>query len=122
MFKIWLGRTAEMFALVSEEDYEWACQWKWSITPNSTGRKFYATRVTETRKTGHSRRQCKIYLHKAVLVRTGLKPRSKKHTIGDHRNGNSLDCRRDNLRWATHSMNSRNRQKVPIETDLDFPF
>lgn len=31
----------------------------------------------------------------------------------DHRNGNGLDCRRRNMRWATHSQNIANAGKRP---------
>lgn len=104
--RVYLDASAELFAIVDEEDYAWAVQWLWSATPNSTKRKFYATR--STRLQGVAGPQVRIYLHKAILERTGLTPPSKKHSIGDHENGDSLDCRRDNLRWATHSMNSFN--------------
>jgi hypothetical protein len=43
------------------------------------------------------------------MKRTGIKPPTKKHVLVDHRTGHTLNCRRPNLRWATHSMNSRNR-------------
>ncbi len=48
-----------------------------------------------------------FYLHREVLGLTagdGLE--------GDHINGNRLDCRRSNLRIATHALNGQNIQRV----------
>ena len=49
-----------------------------------------------------------IWLHKEILRRVGPPP-SPAHTVGDHMNGNSLDNRRSNLRWATVTENNRNK-------------
>ena len=49
-----------------------------------------------------------MWLHKEVLKRTGVLPPTPLHRIGDHKNGNRLDNRRDNLRWATPQMNAMN--------------
>ena len=108
--RLYLGRAADVFALVDAEDYEWATYWLWGITPDKHGRKFYATRCTRRRREREA--QIKVYLHKAILERSGLKPPSPRHTIGDHRDGDSLNDQRGNLRWATPSMNARNRRKV----------
>lgn len=119
---IWIHPDAGLFVLVSEEDYQWAIQWRWHPTPNQSGSKFYATRVTTlTRKP--KRKDIKIYLHKEILKRMGVRRRSKKHFMGDHKNGNSLDCQRDNLRYATNSMNNKNRKvaKLPV-ADSEIPF
>ncbi|WP_035670058.1 hypothetical protein [Bradyrhizobium liaoningense] len=109
--RIWLDDTR--YCVVDEIDFAWAKQWRWHATPNSTGRKFYATRMTRERGT---RKQIKIFLHKEILKRSGKKARSVHHTIGDHDDGESLNNRRGNLFWATLKMNnSRHKQRHLIE-------
>jgi hypothetical protein len=106
--RIWLDDTR--YCVVDEIDFAWAKQWRWHPTANSTGRKFYATRMTRERGT---RKQIKVYLHKEILKRSGKKARSVHHTIGDHDDdGDSLNDRRGNLFWATLRMNnSRHKQR-----------
>jgi hypothetical protein len=105
---IWLDPKNNLFCIVDEEDADWALQWLWSATPNSRGKKFYATR--STRLYGADGPQTKIYMHKEILMRSGLTPPSSAHTIGDHWDDDSLNNRRGNLRWATVSEN--NKRKV----------
>lgn len=99
---IWLDPDNDLFAIVDNEDYGFLTRWLWRATPNSTGSKFYATRVTRI-----GPRSVKIYMHKLILSRREPAP-SPSHIIGDHLNSDSLDNRRRNLRWATPSMNRRN--------------
>jgi hypothetical protein len=42
------------------------------------------------------------------MLRSGVPQPSAEHHIPDHINGKEWDCRRENLRWATHSMNNAN--------------
>lgn len=119
-FRIYLDTGATVFALVSEEDYAWAIQWKWQITWDRHKRKMYATRST-----WDGTRRIKLYLHKEVLKRKGDVQPSPKHHMGDHGDGNSLNCQRRNLKWATPSQNRRTArpptppQKQPQE---EIPF
>lgn len=103
MNRLWLDPACTIYAVVSDEDYAWAIQWKWQITWDRHKRKAYATRSTGSRTTGRR----KLYLHKEILVRSGKLQPSRRHTMGDHGDGNSLNCCRYNLDWATPSMNRR---------------
>lgn len=100
---VWINPDINLFCIVSHEDYDWAIEWLWSFVQNSTKKKHYAIRDTwenGKRKT--------VYMHKAILSRCS-EPPSALHCIGDHLNGDSLDNRRTNLRWATPCENGRNR-------------
>ncbi len=123
--RLYLGKAAEVFCLLDDQDYAWASQWRWDITWNERKTKMYATR--STRLHGRKGKQTRIYLHKAVLERAGVLQPSDKHTIGDHRDGDSLNDTRANLRWATASMNNLNRfgahaRQPELQQADDVPF
>lgn len=107
MKRLYLGKAAEVFCLLDDEDHAWAQKWRWGITWDRDKKKMYATR--NTRLHGRKGKQTKIYLHKSVLQRKGVPPPSPKHTIGDHMDGDSLNNQRANLIWETPEGNARNR-------------
>jgi hypothetical protein len=99
-----VGKDYVLIALLSPEDLAWAlAQGNWFVThgarPAKRGQRGYAVRSVGKKL---------IWLHKEVLHRAGLIPPTPAHIIGDHVNGIRLDCRRRNLRWATHQMNANN--------------
>lgn len=118
--RIWLDVDAGIYARVSLEDYDWALTWKWQITWDRHKRKAYATRST----TLPGGKRIKYYLHKEVLIRTGKMPPSARHTMGDHQDGDSLNCERWNLEWATPSQNRRTARPCvrPAPLQFDLPF
>jgi hypothetical protein len=121
--RIYLDVNATVFATVSEEDYAWAIQWKWQITWDRHKRKMYATRTTRTKESGG--RRFKLYLHKEILKRSGKVQPSEKHHMGDHGDGDSLNCQRWNVNWATPSQNRRTARppaRPTKEPQQEIPF
>lgn len=91
---------ASVWATVDAEDYWHFSAWRWCPTKacKSARRKSYLRRQIGNRT---------LYLHVEIMKRVEPPP-SPAHTIVDHKDGNSLNCRRGNLRWATPSQNARN--------------
>jgi hypothetical protein len=104
---IYGDRRCEIAAEVDEIDYAWAIQWLWHHKWSRGGRKVYVCRQVTQRIAG-VRFNSTAMLHVEIMKRTGIEPPSPLHTRVDHRNGNSLNCKRENLRWATPAMNRAN--------------
>jgi hypothetical protein len=89
-------------AIVDVQDFEWLSQWNWCAVYDQKTKSFYATRTVylgggrENRKT----KNCKM--HRLIL---GLEGDQQ----GDHKNRDTLDNRRRNLRPADFSGNVINR-------------
>lgn len=87
--------TQGKIAIVDAKDFDWLNRWNWCATCIRYGQNAYAIR-----------REGKqiIWMHRQIL---NCHPKAEV----DHRNGNTLDNRRQNIRAATHSENAQNREK-----------
>ena len=94
--------TQGKYAIVDEGDFEWLSQWKWHAVRKRD--KYYATRkvmLAYNRETKKITNQT-IYLHRLLMG----EPMGKEV---DHRDGDSLNNCRFNLRECTHMQNLQNR-------------
>jgi hypothetical protein len=89
------GKYHHLVALVDDED-EWVTQWKWYAMARPR-----TTYVSRNDVLG-SRYRVSYLLHRELMNA----PCNKEV---DHRNGDGLDNRRTNLRFATPAQNARNR-------------
>ena len=85
-------------ALVDDEDYEWLNQWKWYVHITEQGNQYAVRDIS--RKTG---KRGVIYMHKLILSKEGF--------VTDHKDRDSLNNQRGNLRLATKSQDSANKTK-----------
>jgi hypothetical protein len=85
------GGAVGSWALVDAEDYDEIAKTRWHVGSNGYARH------------GTSGRDFKL-MHRLLL---GLERGDKRNV--DHRNGNKLDNRRENLRVVTHAQNLQNR-------------
>lgn len=106
-FRIYGDDRAHEFCVVDEVDYHWAIRWRWHVNkphPKRNGKKRYFCR----NQSNAARYLPTLYLHVEIMKRTGIVPTSDLHFLVDHADGDELNCRRANLRWATRSFNNRN--------------
>lgn len=109
--QLYLDDEGKYIAQLDAVDYRWAVQWRWRIKPSrrsSPRAKLKVYAVRSVRIGGAGGRSVSLFLHKQILIRTGAMPPSPAHIIADHIDGDSLNCRRSNLRWATSQMNREN--------------
>lgn len=90
-------------ALVDNADFDYLNQWKWYY------HKGYATRYPTVAKNKRQR----VYMHRIVFA--NLFTMSFKEYV-DHINGNKLDNRRKNLRFADKSQNGANSKLAKDNT------
>lgn len=83
------------FALIDDEDLHLVKDYTYYAHWADNTQSFYARRWNDGRRK---------FLHQDIL---GVDP----STFVDHRNMNTLDCRRDNLRVASRTQNGYNRDK-----------
>lgn len=83
-------------AFIDDEDYELISNYRWCIARDR--RIFYAVTTTHPH----------IKMHRLILA-------LNKNIQADHKNGNGLDNRRENLRIADASQNQANSRKRKIE-------
>jgi hypothetical protein len=95
------------FTLVEPDDYYRLANFKWFVTGN--GKKFYAVRKVIT---GPGQTKT-LSMHREFM-------NAPAHLLVDHRNTDSLDNRRGNLRLATHSQNQYNRSKINAKTSSQY--
>ncbi len=86
-----------LFALVDDDDYERVSQFTWYAVPKE--HQFYACNGGKAGGDGRAKSRKRIYLHQFILGAKWV----------DHKNGDPLDCRKENLRSATMLQNSFNR-------------
>jgi hypothetical protein len=82
-------------AVVDDEDFKDLSRWNWCWCPN---RKGYAVRRLHLRE---GRGRGTVAMAREIM-------KAPKGMMVDHKNGNTLDNRRDNLRLATHHQNQMN--------------
>jgi len=112
--RIMLSARENVWALVDVEDYDWLSENIWNVSWGSrTPWQKYAKRnVGSDRATLRMRRE--------IMIRSA--PRSERfmatHHV-DHINGQTLDNRRANLRWASARQNAGNRTPRAAIPSLD---
>lgn len=100
--KIWLNPEAGIYALVDPEDYRNLIGRMWCLQSDGRSKRYArCERVVKGRSVF-------VYMHRLIATWMGPPP-SARHTYVDHKNGDGLDNRRHNLRWATPMQNGRNR-------------
>lgn len=82
------------YALVDNEDFDFLDQYWWCLNKKEDGRFYVVSKINGKM----------IKMHRLIL-------NAKKNQILDHKNGDGLDNRRENLRFCTQSENCLNKKR-----------
>lgn len=97
------SKEPDWWAQVSPEDVHWLSQHFW-YAHDKTSSHPYAVRKRRINGVVHVWR-----MHVEIMKR--IEPPPSLFHLPDHINGQTLDNRRGNLRWATYSQNSKNTRR-----------
>jgi len=103
--RIYLGEGK--LTILNSADYYRLKKFKWHVF--ACKGKFYAERFALIKNTWTKR----IFMHRQIM-------KAPKGKLVDHRNGDSLDNRRENLRLATWMQNRQNRRKTKSKTSSKY--
>jgi len=106
-----LSYRKDIWTLVDAVDYGWLVEHAWNEWWSGRARwQLYAKRNTGTARDT-------VRMHREILIRADPRPLAELIALhGDHRNGQTLDNRRGNLRWLTPLENRADghiREKIP---------
>jgi hypothetical protein len=96
-----------VWTIVEPPDYYLLKNFNWYLSGN--GKEFYAFRNIKI-SPGHVKM---VSMHRMILD-------PPPHLLVDHKNNNTLDNRRSNLRLATHAENACNRPKIKSKTSSQY--
>src|SRR6478752_5115968 len=88
--------TKDKIATVDDEDYDFLMQWKWCAVQKGSG--FYAQRKVKI-----NNKQETIYMHRSIMNI------SEKNIIVDHKDHNTLNNQKENMRPCSVRENGANR-------------
>src|SRR6185436_20302811 len=86
-------------AIVDDEDYEYLNQWKWFARYNPHTHSFYAAR---------SEYNPEVKVQRTLLMHRYIIGITNPQILCDHRNHNTLDNRKENLRMSNAAQNRAN--------------
>jgi len=104
----YISLSKEQQALIDEDCYEWLKQYSWAASQHRDG-DYYATAYLEINDNKDSK--CRQAMHRLIM---GCTPGDGR--VVDHKNGNKLDNRRENLRICSRGENASNRHKQANNT------
>ena len=103
------------FALVDDEDYESINKHGWFMSGRGILSQ-YAVRGEWKKINGVAKNQ-RIYIHRVVM---GLGNAREDKVFVDHKDGNTLDNRKENLRLCTRAENTRNLNRLRTNNKSGF--
>jgi hypothetical protein len=99
--------TKGYFAKIDDEDFVEVSKYKWHVLFKRKGGKPYANTSIHISGSGKNRKKKNINLHKLIMKTTN-------HV--DHKNGDTLDNQKINLRECNNSQNHMNIPKIKKKT------